>query len=455
MPGRMLLPSLILLTAAGQAAVPPPLPEARDAKLERAIDSYAKAYVDAGHLAGQLVVAKDGRIVVERSWGFANRELRVPVTASTRMNIASITKPMTWTVARQLIAEGRLAGEDSVGKWIPGFHSEARITVEDLLVHRSGIPHRVTSEKDESQLLSPADVVELARTTALQFAPGSTSSYSSAGYTVLARILELAAGESYADLLRRRLFEPLGMTRSLHPSSREVMEDRASSYVPGLMGIENAPLKDMAFLAGAGSVYSTARDLLRLVYATVDGTLGATRRAEAVRGGRINWNGSSNGYRAFAQWDSASGVAIVYCGNVTTGAADRVRDAIPRILKGETLEPGRLPDVVAAGGAPRLMKIDPARIRRFEGVYQLFNGQRLEFRARGGVLTANEWILVPTSDSTFFSLRDYGIVAPAAEADGKFTALSWKIGEQSYPVTRIGDLPSETSATTGSGRRGT
>ena len=421
-------------------ATPAQLHVARDPQLEKAIDAYARAYVDAGHLAGQVVVARRGTIIAERNWGLANREAGSPIDARTKINIASITKPMTWTVAHQLIAEGKLAESDSIGRWIPGFHTGHPMTVGDLLKHTSGIPHRVTSEKDESQPMSPAEVVELARKAELQFEPGAKGSYSSAGYTVLARVLELASGESYGDLLRHRLFEPLGMTDTFHPDSRRIVQGRASSYIPGLAGIENAPLKDMSFLAGAGSVYSTARDLLRFVLACVDGTLGEERRAVATQGGKLDWNASSNGFRAFASWDSASGITIVYCGNVTTGAGDKLKDAIPRLVAGETLAPGQLPAVFANLAARRAVR--PEAIKRYEGSYQLFNGQRIDLRVRGDVLAANDWILVPTSDSTFFSLRDYADVVPVRGEDGRLVRFDWTINGKPYPLTRLGDLTS-------------
>jgi CubicO group peptidase (beta-lactamase class C family) len=425
-------------------ATPEPLHEARDARLEKAIDAYARAYVDAGHLAGQVVVARRGTIIAERNWGLANRETGTPIDSETEINIASITKPMTWTVAHQLIAEGRLAESDSIGKWIPGFHSGRGMTVGHLLTHQAGIPHRVTTEAEESQLMQPADVVELARKAELQFDPGSKASYSSAGYTVLARVLELASDMLYGELLRQRLFEPLGMTHTFHPDSRAIMKRRASSYIPGLAGIENAPLKDMSFLAGAGSVYSTARDLLRFVNACVSGRLGEERRAVAVQNGKLDWNGSSNGFRAFATYDSASGVAIVYCGNVTTGAGDRLKDAIPRLVAGETLAPGALPAVFAHLGARRAIR--PEAIKRFEGAYQLFNGQRIDLRVRGDVLAANDWILVPTSESTFFSLRDYADVVPVRGEDGRLVRFDWTINGKPYPLTRLGDLTASGAA---------
>jgi CubicO group peptidase (beta-lactamase class C family) len=427
--------SLLLLLLLPSLVAAAPLRSARDSNLEAAIDEFARAYVDAGHLAGQLVVARGGTVIAERNWGLANRETGTPIDADTRINVASITKPMTWTVAHMLIDEGKLSESDSVTKWIPGFHSDQPMTVGDLLAHRSGIPHRVTTEEQESQLMQPADLVELARTAKLEFEPGSKASYSSAGYTVLARILELASGESYAQLMKERLFDPLGMTHTFHPDSRAVIPHRALSYIPGLSGIENAPLKDMSFLAGAGSLYSTARDLMRMLLATVDGRLGEARRTTAVRNGKVDWNGSSNGYRAFALWDSTNGIAITYCGNVTTGAGDKLKDAIPRLARGETVEPGTLPAVFAS--IDSRPAVDTEALKQYEGPYQLFNGQRIELKVKGDIMTANEWILVPTSDSTFFSLRDYGEITPVRGTDGRFERFDWNINGQPYTLTPI------------------
>src|SRR5262245_851534 len=115
-----LILALCLPSVAHAAA---PLKFARDGRLEARIDAYARSYVDAGHLAGQLVVARNGVVVAERSWGLANRETGTRIDADTRINIASLTKPMTWTVAHKLIDEGKMSESDSVAKWIPGFHS--------------------------------------------------------------------------------------------------------------------------------------------------------------------------------------------------------------------------------------------------------------------------------------------------------------------------------------------
>jgi hypothetical protein len=78
-----------------------------------------------------------------------------------------------------------------------------------------------------------------------------------------------------------------------------------------------------------------------------------------------------------------------------------------------------------------------AALKQYEGPYQLFNGQRIELKVKGDIMTANEWILVPTSDSTFFSLRDYGEITPVRGTDGRFERFDWNINGQPYTLTPI------------------
>ena len=260
--------ALALLALPARAATP----DAR--RIARELDAYVRPLLATQQLSGNLLVARDAHILVERSWGEANRELGVSNAPETRFCIASVTKPMTLVLAIQLIQEDKLALADTLGKWIPGFPRGGQITVEHLLRHCAGIPHRVTTEKDETVPLTAADMVEYARRSTFLSLPGEKSLYSSAGYSVLARVLELASGQSYEELIRDRLFAPLGMAHSTHANARTLLPLRAASYVPGLHAIENAPLKDSSFLVGAGSIWSTARDLHRLLRAVASHRLG-------------------------------------------------------------------------------------------------------------------------------------------------------------------------------------
>lgn len=404
-------------------------------ELGRRIDAYVAPFVADEHLSGRLLVAYDGQAVYERSFGMANFELEAPVTAETRFNVASISKPMTGLLGLQLVASGALAMDDRLAKWIPDFPRGDEITVAHLFQHRAGIPHRLTQDPEESQPKTAAEMVELAKGAELLFDPGSDSTYSSGGYSVAARVLELAGGASYGELLERYVLAPAGMDHSLHPVGDRLILDRAGSYRIGPDGtIQNAALKHYSFLVGAGSVFSTARDLLALQRALLDGEFGEAATQSYVREGNLSWNGRTNGFRAFADFHGETGVSVIFTGNLLTGAADRMRADLPRIAAGEEVPvPQRL--------ALEAVEIPAERLAGYQGVYQLRPGTELELSVNDGVVDMSGWTLVPVSQTSFFSPQDYARVSVVLAGDGSVERLDWEIGGEVYPMPRLGPLP--------------
>ena len=271
-----------------------------DEELARRIDAYVRPLNEAGELSGVLLVARGERVVYERAFGMASYELGVANAPTTRFAIASLTKPITVALAVRLIEQEKLDLHDPLSKWLPDFPRGDEITVEHLLRHRSGLPHRVTTPAEETVRRTAADMVELAKRAELLFDPGSRSAYSSAGYSVLARVLELAGGESWAELVENVAFAPLGPAHTAHPDARRVMEGQARSYFRGPHGPLPAPLKDLSFLVGAGSLYSTASDVLAVQRAILDGSFGDGVRQRLAEDGSLRWSGITNGFRAFA-----------------------------------------------------------------------------------------------------------------------------------------------------------
>lgn len=429
-------PTLIaLLIALAPLIWPSPATSADANGLGPALDAWARPLVERGLLSGNLLVARRDSVLLERSWGMADAERGIPNASDVPSCVASITKPMTVILAIQLMEEGKLGYGDPLSKWIPDFPLGDSITVEHLLRHRAGIPHRLTEEEDENRPRTAADMVELAKRAPLTHAPGAKSAYSSGGFSVLARVLELAGGARYGELLRRRLLEPLGMSHTYHPDADAPGGPRAEPYVPVLGGVEPAPAKDYSFLVGAGSVFSTPRDLHRLLRADVSGRLGEGARQSALRGATVRWNGSTNGYRAFVEYDTTTGVAIVFAGNLHSGGVDQMSAAVRALLAGETPAPPAEPPARAAPVAPELL-------RSYEGFYEVAGNPRLAVRATASGLDVNGWALVAMSDSTFFSLRDFATVkAVGGPGGGRIERFDWALGGQVWPCPRVGDLP--------------
>ncbi len=404
---------------------------AQPPSLEQRVDRYLQAYLDIGHLSGTLLVARDGEVVYEKSFGLADREHGVANRPGTKFCVGSVNKPMTIVVLARLLEAEKLALTDTLDEFLPEFPRADEISVGDLLEHSAGIRHRVTEPLDETRPQTPASMVELAAKTTLVFEPGTDTVYSSAGFSVLARVLELAGGKPYAELLAEHVLIPSGMANTSDAGTRAILERRASSYYFDSDGFVNAPPSDISYLVGAGSVYSTPRDLYAMQRALLAGNLGKRAQELLVReGGSLRWNGLANGYRAFADYDAESGVSVVVASNVTSGALDRIRAALPKIAAGEDVP---APAPIRA----RAAKVDLATLESYQGAYQLRPGRNLELGVRDGQVMMEEWLLIPTSERTFFSPQDYAEIEVVIGEDGGVERLDWRIGEETYPLPRV------------------
>jgi CubicO group peptidase (beta-lactamase class C family) len=201
-------------------------------------------------------------------FGFANRDSRAPITSDTLFQIGSISKSMTATVIHQLAAEGRLNLSDRVSKLLPVVHLPAgnAITVQHLLDHTSGLP-------DDAPLFGPGGLWT-------GFQPNQHWSYSNTGYAILGKIAEEVGGKPLDRLITERVFAPLGMRRSrgaIVGADRTLYAqgyEAADSTVPFALGASLAPAAWVDVTFGAGSVASTADDMLRFLRSMADAAQG-------------------------------------------------------------------------------------------------------------------------------------------------------------------------------------
>ena len=425
---RLALTGVLVLVSVPQsiAYAAPPGP----GEVAKTVDAYTKPLVERGDLSGQLLILRNGLVLVERNFGVADREQGVAITPETRFNVASVTKPMTGTLAIQLIQEKKLNINDPISRWFPDFPKGDSITVEHLLRHRSGIPHEIMPDSVMTRPFTAGEIVNMAKALPLDFSPGAQERYSSGGFEVLARILELASGMSYPELIHERIFGPLGMKHSSSPPGRVALAGRASDYVPGPKGLENAPFQDFSGIVGAGSVWSTARDLHTFVEAVVSGKFGEGVRQSYVRQGRVNFNGRTAGFKAWAMWDSTTGVEAIFAGNVATGAPDALKRDVLDLAQGKSVPAPQLPAI-------RKTPLPETELRSWEGTYHIEHGPRITLAMKGVALYANEWVLWPGEDGSMFSPRDYGIVRLVRDDGGKVLRLDWTQGSDTYPAPLV------------------
>jgi CubicO group peptidase (beta-lactamase class C family) len=243
---------------------------AMEAEKTEAIDRLLRLSAEAMRLPSVvLVIDRGGEAVYEKAIGHSDLSHRIETSVDTAYAIGSITKSFTGLAIAQLAHEGRVDLEETVAHYLPSYKGPgAAATVAQLLTHSSGIPNYTNEipgirEQIARNAFTRDQMVDLFQALPLNFQPGSQFSYSNSGYYLLGLIIEKVTGESYYDYLDRTVFSPLGLTRTYSGDRTELIPNLAHGYEVGPDGFLNAPPWHHLVPFSAGSLVSTAHDVIR------------------------------------------------------------------------------------------------------------------------------------------------------------------------------------------------
>ncbi|HET9745415.1 MAG TPA: serine hydrolase domain-containing protein [Chitinophagaceae bacterium] len=222
---------------------------------------------------GQILIAKNGTIVYQKTVGFADMRTKDSLDSRTPMHIASISKTFTGMAILHLMEQGSLKLDDTLGKFFPAFPYEG-ITVKMLLSHRSGLPnylHYLSEIKVKDTCYSNQDV--LASLYAIrpnpETKPDRRFNYSNTNYVLLALIIEKVTGESFPAYLKKTFFTPLQMTNTFVYANQDTLTPTPSFQWTGRFW--DADPFDCTY--GDKNIYSTSEDLLKWDQALSSGQL--------------------------------------------------------------------------------------------------------------------------------------------------------------------------------------
>ncbi len=263
------------------------------------IDATMRKAVDSGELPGVVIlIARDGRLAYARSFGWQDREKKIPMRNDSIFRIYSMTKPIVSVAAMMLVEEGRLGLHEPVSKFIPEFkemkvgvevkdaatgastlslvNAKRQITVQDLLRHTSGLTYAAVGQDTpikkmyrDAEIFSQkwvlSDFVKALAKLPLAFEPGSTWEY---GHStdVLGRVVEVVSGQTLDVFLAERILKPLKMVDSgFHVPADKL--DRLAQPAPDVYTGKTPELIDVTkpatFFAGGHGMVSTPGDYLR------------------------------------------------------------------------------------------------------------------------------------------------------------------------------------------------
>ncbi|HKR66284.1 MAG TPA: serine hydrolase, partial [Thermoanaerobaculia bacterium] len=330
------------------------------------IDALLVKYNAARQFNGAALVANRDGVILKKGYGFANLEWNIPNTVDTKFRLGSITKQFTSMIVMQLVAEGKIKLDEKMTQYLPDYRADTgdRITIRHLLTHTSGIPS-YTGQPGFLQNVSrnPYEVAAFVKQYAsgdLQFEPGTNWAYNNSGYFLLGAIIEEVTGKKYEQVVRERIFDPLGMKNSGYDHAATILPKRASGYQLTTEGYRNADYLDMSIPYAAGSLYSTVEDLYkwdRALYETsllsedlkktmftpvrqnyaFGWSVGPVKLEDGTEIATINHGGGINGFNTLLTRVPETREVVILLDNTSRGdKLNEITSAILGVLRGKT-----------------------------------------------------------------------------------------------------------------------
>ena len=239
------------------------------------LDNYFNALEENNKFMGSVAVSQNGDIIYTNSVGYADFENKVKANEETKYRIGSISKTFTAVLVLKAVEENKLELDQTIEKFFPTIKNAKKITIENLLRHRSGI-HNFTNDEDyltwNTQAKTEKEMVEIIIDAGSDFEPSTKAEYSNSNYVLLTYILEKTYNASFAELLTKYITKPIGLTNTYFGSKIDSKKNEAKSYrYLGDWKVE--PETDTSIPLGAGGIVSTPSDLVTFSDALFSGKL--------------------------------------------------------------------------------------------------------------------------------------------------------------------------------------
>jgi CubicO group peptidase (beta-lactamase class C family) len=246
------------------------------------IDAAVQKFIASGVPGISIAVVRDGRVVYAQGYGVMDLKRPRPVTATTRMEIGSVTKQFTAAAVLQLVEQRKLSLDDSLGKYIPEYRQGRSIAIRELLWQISGVPDYIVNSPPEAQAKSvrgkPSVKRVLDRIAAkkLDFPTGSKWAYSNANYFLLGLVIERVSGIPFDRYVKENILDRAGMSRTTTIAEEAKLDDFATGYmtVHGLR--TESPHFGNLWAFAAGDIVSDVGDMAKWNTALLAGKILST-----------------------------------------------------------------------------------------------------------------------------------------------------------------------------------
>ena len=373
-------------------------------------DELLAAYSSQHKFSGNVLIAKESKIIFEKSYGYADLKTKKPNTPETEFRVGSLTKMFTSAAILHLAKDKKLSLNDPVIKYVPEFAYGDSVKIINLLNHTSGI-------KGYTEGAEPSDLNESVtrfKYQQLAFLPGSRFEYNNFNYILLSYIAEKVSGKSFDQVIQSVLAKADMNNSGLDTKSR-CSVSKARGYVINPANAEwmEANEGNVAIASGAGALYSTTRDLYKwsvlssendslfqLAVMPVQNNYGlGWMTSDAFGRKQIGHTGSIPGFIANFMKFPEQDVTIIILSNYQDLDGRQISKDLAAVTFGEAYD---LPVV------KKEVKLSDNVLNRYVGEYKLPNGFSIAVTTENNKLFAlaqgdpEKIELTPESETKFF-----------------------------------------------------
>jgi len=244
------------------------------------LDQFFDRLAEKNKAMGSLTIAKSGNVLYTRSIGYSqiNGTEKKPITAANRFRIGSITKMFTAAMIFQLAEERKLKLTDTLDKFFPQIPNAKKITMVQILSHRSGIPNVRRDQNSQRNVnttpITKDEMLALIVKATPDFEPDSKQSYSNSGYFLLGLIIEKLTGKPYEEALKERITSKIGLKDTYTATGNiDVNKNESLTYMNLGGDWKQVPETHPSILFGGGAIVSTPNDLAKFIQALFDGKI--------------------------------------------------------------------------------------------------------------------------------------------------------------------------------------
>lgn len=257
------------------------------AKLDQLFDRLAEKNKG----MGSLVIVKDGKVLYSRAIGYSqiSDTEKKPLTAANRFRIGSITKTFTAAMILQLVEDGKLKLTDTLDKFLPQVPNAHKITILQILSHRSGIPNvkreqNVQGNVNTTPMTKEEHLALIVKATP-DFEPDTKSGYSNSGYFLLGLIIEKLTSKPYETVLQEKIATKIGLKDTYVATGNiDVNKNECLTYFILPNGNwKQVPETHPSLLFSAGAIVSTPKDLATFIQALFDGKIVSKESLDQIK----------------------------------------------------------------------------------------------------------------------------------------------------------------------------